>query len=294
MKGGINGTRHLQQRPSETFVRYAARRAIAERELLWNLLLRDLRSRYRRSTIGWLWSMINPAVMTAIYTFVFTVFFHVKPAPGIPSGMTAYAFYLLGGLLPWNALVNGVTGASAALVGGGGLMAKVRFAREHLVFATVLAMSTTLLAELSVLALMELIGGYVVLQLLPIVLLLVLLLTMFIAGVSLVVAALNLRYRDVQHLMSIGFLVWFYLTPVIYPVGLIPEKFSIGGATLPLRTILGMNPMSRFVLAFRNCFFDVTLPGIGTMVGLVAISFTTFSVGYRFFIRRAPWFVEEL
>ncbi len=281
-------------RPPETVVRIAMRRAIGERELLWNLTLRDLRSRYRRSTIGWAWSMINPAVMTAIYTFVFTVFFKVKPTPGVPSGMTAYAFYLLGGLLPWNALVNGVTGASAALVGGGGLMAKVRFAREHLVLATVLAMSATLLLELAVLAFMELIGGYVVLHLAPVVVLLVVLLTLFIAGVSLMVAALNLRYRDVQHLMSIGFLVWFYLTPVIYPVELIPQRFSIGALSLPLRSILGMNPMSRFVLAFRNCFYDVTLPGLGTMVGLVAISCTTFFIGYRFFIRRAPWFVEEL
>lgn len=282
------------QRPNETYLVFAARRAFGERELLWNLLLRDLRSRYRRTTVGWLWSMINPAVMTAIYSFVFTVFFHVQPATGIPSGMRAYAFYLLGGLLPWNALVNGVTGASAALIGGGGLMAKVRFAREHLVLATVLAMSTSLLAELAVLGLMELIGGYVVFHLLPVILLLVFLLTLFIAGVGFIVAALNLRYRDVQHLTSIGFLVWFYLTPVIYPVGLIPEKYTVLGATLPLRTILGMNPMSRFVLAFRNCFFDVTLPGLGTLAGLVGISVVTFLVGYRFFIQRAPWFVEEL
>lgn len=284
----------VRRRPAETAVPFAMRRAVGERELLWNLTLRDLRSRYRRSTIGWAWSMINPAVMTAIYTFVFTVFFKIHPTAGVPSGMTAYAFYLLGGLLPWNALVNGVTGASAALIGGGGLMAKVRFAREHLVLATVLAMATTLLLELAVLAIMELIGGYVVLHLVPIVLLLVLLLTLFIAGVGFVVAALNLRYRDVQHLMSIGFLVWFYLTPVIYPVELIPNRYSIGGLDFPLRSILGMNPMSRFVLAFRNCFYDITMPGFGTMAGLVAISLATFLLGYRFFIRRAPWFVEEL
>jgi ABC-type polysaccharide/polyol phosphate export permease len=283
-----------QAPPRETGLVFAFRRAFTERELLWNLTLRDLRSRYRRSVIGWAWSMINPAVMTAIYTFVFTVFFRVQPTPGVPSGMTAYAFYLLGGLLPWNALVNGVTGASAALVGGGGLMSKVRFAREHLVLATVLAMAATLLLELVVLAVMELIGGYFVFHLAPVVVLLVVLLMLFIAGVGLMVAALNLRYRDVQHVMSIGFLVWFYLTPVIYPVELIPQKYSIGGIQLPLRSILGMNPMSRFVLAFRNCLYDVTLPGLGTMVGLTAISLTTFLVGYRFFIRRAPWFVEEL
>jgi ABC-type polysaccharide/polyol phosphate export permease len=272
----------------------SARRAFHERELLWNLLLRDLRSRYRRSVIGWGWSMINPAVMTLIYSFVFTQFFRVKPDPGVPSGMTQYAFYLLAGLLPWNALVNGVNGASAGLIGGGGLMAKVKFAREHLVLATVIAMSMTLCIELVVLVVLELIFGFVVLHLLPVIALLVFLLTLFIAGVGLTVAALNLRYRDVQHLTSIGFLVWFYLTPVIYPVKLIPKTMEVFGFSLPIRTILGMNPMSRFLLAFRNCFYDVTLPGANTLIGLLVMSVSTFLLGYRFFIRRAPWFVEEL
>lgn len=238
--------------------------------------------------------MINPAVMTLIYSFVFTQFFQIKPDPGIPSGMSQYAFYLLAGLLPWNALVNGVTGATAALIGGGGLMAKVKFAREHLVLATVIAMIITLCIELLVLVTLELVFGYVVLHLLPVVLLLVFLLTLFIAGVSFIVAALNLRYRDVQHLTSIGFLVWFYLTPVIYPVKVIPKHVELFGSMVPVRTILGMNPMSRFLLAFRNCFFDITTPGLNTMLGLVAMSVSTFLLGYRFFIRRAPWFVEEL
>ena len=269
-------------------------RAWSERELLWNLFLRDLRTRYRRNAIGWAWSMINPAVLTLIYTFVFTQIFPARPPAGIPSGMKVYSFYLLSGLLPWNALVNGVTAATAALSGGGGLMAKVRFSREHLVLAPVLAMIVTLLIELSILAGIELVAGYVTFHLVPVVLLLTVLLTLFISGLALMIAALNLRYRDVQHLTSIGFLVWFYLTPVIYPASLLPERSSIGGLEIPVRAILSYNPMSRFLLAYRSCFFDITLPGSETMAGLVVISVATFGLGYRFFIRRAPWFVEDL
>ena len=103
----------------DTRPRFALLRAWSERELLWNLFLRDLRTRYRRNAIGWAWSMINPAVLTLIYTFVFTQIFPAQPQPGIPSGMKVYSFYLLSGLLPWNALVNGVTAATAALSGGG-------------------------------------------------------------------------------------------------------------------------------------------------------------------------------
>lgn len=280
--------------PADARLLPALRRAIGEHELLTNLLLRDLRSRYRRTLVGWGWSMLNPALMAVIYTFVFTVFFKVRPDPGQPSGMTEYAFYLLSGLLPWNALVNGATGGIGALMGGAGLLSKVRFAREHLVLSTVLAMIVSLGVELLVLAALILVAGHMVLQYLVVCAVLMVLLAMFVAGIALALSALNVRYRDVQHLTGIGFLVWFYLTPVVYPASLIPEHRTVLGASIPLRSILGMNPMSRFILAFRNCLFDGRLPGAGTMAGLVLTSTVTFVVGYRFFIRRAPWFAEEL
>jgi lipopolysaccharide transport system permease protein len=272
----------------------SARRAIADRPVLWNLLLRDLRSRYRRTVFGWSWSMLNPAITTAIYGFVFTVFFKILPDPGRPSGMTSFTFYLLSGILPWNAMVNGTLGGMGGLLGGAQLMSKVRFAREHLVLATVMAMFVSLAIELCVLTTLELAAGYFTLHLLPIAALLLVLLGLFTAGVSLVLSAVNLRYRDVQHITNIFFLVWFYITPVIYPTKVIPLSKEVFGISVPLRQLLGLNPMSRFLLAFRNCFFDVTPPGVNTLVGLTAISITTFVLGYIFFVRRSPWFVEEL
>ena len=270
------------------------KRSWHDRELLVNLVQRDLRARYRRSVLGWGWAMINPAVTTAVYGFVFTVFFHIKPKPGDPSGLRNFAFFLLAGILPWNVLQNGVNIAIGALLGGGAMMQKVYFARDHLVGGPVYAMVVSFLIELGVLATLELVTGHVMLQLIPVVLVLVLLLSMFVMGVALFFASLNIRYRDVQHLTSVFFLVWFYLTPVVYPIQLIPMQYSVWGRTLPLRSIFLLNPMARFLQAFRNCFFDIRLPGINTMVALVLISLGTFLAGYRFFIRRAPWFVEEL
>jgi ABC-type polysaccharide/polyol phosphate export permease len=272
----------------------SVRRAVADRPVLWNLLLRDLRSRYRRTVFGWSWSMLNPAITTAVYGFVFTVFFKILPDPGRPSGMTSFTFYLLSGILPWNALVNGTVGGMGGLLGGAHLMSKVRFAREHLVLATVMAMFVSLAIELCVLIILELATGYSTLHLLPIAVLLVLLLGLFTSGVSLILSAINLRYRDVQHITNIFFLVWFYITPVIYPTKVIPLSKEVFGVSLPVRQILGFNPMSRFLLAFRNCFFDITPPGLNTLLGLTAISVLTFAVGYVFFVRRSPWFVEEL
>ena len=270
------------------------RRAWAERELLQNLLLRDLRSRYRRTLIGWGWSMLNPAATTLVYSIVFVYFLTVSPDPGDPSGITYYAFYLLAGILPWNVLVNGVTQGTGALLGGAALISKVKFAREHLVIATVLSLVVSLFVELGVLAGLELITGYVMLQMVPFVFILVALLTLFTTGLALWASALNLRYRDVQHITSVGFLVWFYLTPIIYPPRLIPVTMQAWGVSIPVRRILQLNPMARFVMAFRNCFFDIRAPGLNTMLGLFVMSVVTFLLGYRFFTRRSPWFAEEL
>ena len=136
-------------------VRNSLKRSWHDRELLVNLVQRDLRARYRRSVMGWGWAMINPAITTAVYGFVFTVFFHIKPKPGDPSGMRNFAVYLLAGILPWNVLQNGVNIAIGALLGGGAMMQKVYFARDHLVGGAVYALVVSFLIELGVLATLE-------------------------------------------------------------------------------------------------------------------------------------------
>jgi ABC-type polysaccharide/polyol phosphate export permease len=272
----------------------SARRAWIDRELLLSFVQRDLRSRYRRSILGWAWSMISPAVTALVYTFVFVVVFQVTAPPGDPSGQKLYVVNLLAALLPWNMLQAGVFASIGALMGGSGMMQKVYFAREHLVVGAVLALVVSFFIELGVLGVLVLFTGHFVFHFLPVVVFLVFLLTLFTVGIALVFAALNIRFRDVQHIAGVLFLVWFYITPIIYPVGLIPERYSIFGVSLPIRSILMLNPTARFSQVFRNIFFDVRLPGLGTLLGLTAISVLTFLAGYRFFIRRSPWFVEEL
>jgi lipopolysaccharide transport system permease protein len=272
----------------------ALQQAFRERELLAGLVQRDLRARYRRTVIGWGWSLLNPAAMTVVYTVVFVYFLKVTPEPGDPSGMTSYTVFLLAGLLPWNLVTGGATQGMGALMSGAPLISKVRFAREHLVLAAVLSLASTLMIELGVVMFIALALGFVTFQLAPVLILLVVLLTLFAAGVALLLAAANLRYRDVQHITGVGFMVWFYLTPIIYPISSVPERVRIVGMSLPARTVLELNPMARFAMAFRNCLFDVRLPGVNTLVGLTAMSGATFVFGYRYFTRRAPWFAEEL
>jgi ABC-type polysaccharide/polyol phosphate export permease len=265
-----------------------------QRELLWNLALRDLRTRYRRSLLGWGWSLINPLVATVVYTFVFTVVLPNKPAPGDPSGQDLFAIFLLSGLLPWTAFNAGTSQAVGALIGGSSMMGKVNFAREHLVLGSVIATILSFAVELVVLTVVVTLLGYQVLYLLPIVLLLTLTLGVFVSGVALFLAALNVRYRDVQHLIGIVFLVLFYMTPIVYSPLLIPKVWAIGTVELPLRSMLLANPMARFVEAYRNCFYDVRVPKFKTLSYLVVSSSVVFVFGYRFFTRRSGRFIEDM
>jgi len=263
------------------------------RELFMNFMMRELRTRYRSSILGWTWSLLNPVALTMVYAIVFSRFLKVTPAPGDPSGMKIFAFFLLAGILPWNFLGNALNTGMASLIGARSLIQKVDFPRELTVLGPVAALSVSLAIELGVLCIAEALAGFITFQFIPVVLVITLLLTLFAMGVTLIVAVLNVRYRDVQHLTSIVLLLGFYLTPVLYSPELIPESSEIGPFDIPTRTILTSTPMSRFIEAYRDCFYNVKLPSLGTMALLVTYSAAAFLAGALFFGRRSARLGEE-
>ncbi|MEN3315465.1 MAG: hypothetical protein V7605_1699, partial [Acidimicrobiaceae bacterium] len=146
----------------------------ASRELVVNLTLRELRGKYKRSVLGWAWSLLNPLATMVIFSVVFLYFLKVTFPPGQPSGFDSFPFALLIGLLPWNFVSNGMNGSMDALIANSNLVKKVYFPREVLVFANVASSVVTLLIELSVLSVALMIAGNFVLPwLLPVVLLVV-------------------------------------------------------------------------------------------------------------------------
>ena len=108
----------------------ALKEVASSRELIWNLALRELRGRYKRSALGWFWSLLNPLFTMVIYTIVFSRILRATPPPGDPSGLDVFGLYLLCGLLPWNFFSITVTTSMATLVGNGALIKKVYFPRE--------------------------------------------------------------------------------------------------------------------------------------------------------------------
>lgn len=263
------------------------------REMLVNLTLRELRGKYKRSLLGWSWSLLNPLATMLIFTLVFRFILKIPVEAGEPSGMKIFAFFLLCGLLSWNFTSAGMTGAMGTLIANANLIKKVYFPREILVVANVLASAVSFLIELAVLAVALMLFGNFALPWLPIVVALVALQTVFVVGLGLLMSVLNVYFRDVQHFVSILLQLWFYATPIIYPLSLVKDT-TILGHHVPVGFIYRLNPMVGFVEALRDCLYHLRFPPAGEIIYLVVVSFGMLALGVIVFTRLEPKLAEEL
>jgi len=258
---------------------------VESRELVVNLTLRELRGKYKRSILGWAWSLLNPLATMAMFTVVFSYFLQIKAPPGDPSGLKSFPFYLLIGLLPWNYLSNGMNGGMGALIANSNLVKKVYFPREVLIFANISSNIVTLLIEMGVLLVALLTAGNFVLPWLAPVLLLLVIQTVFVLGLGLILSVLNVYFRDVQHLIGIVLQLWFYATPIVYPITFVPAR---------VRTFYDLNPMVRFVEAYRDCLYDLRWPPLADWAYLTGAAVITLVVGAMVFAHFEPKLAEEL
>lgn len=262
------------------------RTAAAHRNLLYLLSLKELRTRYKKSFLGWTWSLLNPLVQMMIFTVIFLYVFKATPPIGEPSGLQNFPLYFLSGVLPFNFFSITIGVAIGAVQGGAGLIKKVQFPHEHLVFSVVVAQFVTLLIELTVLFVALLIGGNMVLLWIPALIPILLLLALFTTGIALALSALNVFYHDVNYLWGIVALMLFYATPIIYD----PATIEIDA----LRWIANYGPTGSFVTAVREVTYNLRGPGWGRMVQLSVFAFGSFFIGAWIFNKLSPRFAEEL
>lgn len=258
----------------------------SSRELFANLTLRELRSKYKRSFLGWAWSTVNPLANMLVYTIVFKYFFHARLGPGEPSGLDVYSLWLLSAMLPWNFFQNSVMTAISSLVNNSNLIKKTYFPRDLLPAANVAAGLVSHAIEMGLLLVALLaFGNYRALEELPFVVLLVFLTALFGLGFGLMLSVLNVYFRDIQHFVTILFMVWFYMTPIIYPIAFLHSR---------LQTIMKINPMTDMALSFQATLYDGTHPGWIELSYFALAAIALFVVGRSVFNRLEGGLAEEL
>lgn len=265
-----------------------ARLIIESRGLIANLTLRELRTKYRRSFLGWTWSLLNPLATVALYSFVFGKLFGSVAPTGSPSGLTQFSLYLLCGIIPWNFFSTVTNMSTGAILGNAGLVRKVAFPRQALVVSQVLFMMVQSSIELALVAVILLIAGSPLLPWLPVVALLLCLLAVFAAGIALAVSVLTVYFRDLPYLWTIVIQVWFFLTPIVYNFDSVGERLNG-----PARAIISWNPMTGFIRSFRHCLFDGTHPDFLVVGGLALCSVVSLAIGLTVFVRFNRRLAEE-
>ena len=258
------------------------RQLIRYRGLIQSLVARELKARYRGSVLGFFWSFINPLLLLLIYTFVFQFVL-----VGFRGDIEPYAVFLFCGLLPWTWFSSSLLDASGVLIAGGNLIKKVLFPAEILPIVAVLANMIHFLLGLPILGLF-LIYYAIPLRLaevvwLPLVLVVQLLLTLALA---LIASALTVHLRDIKDILSNLMTFWFFSTPIIYPMSLVPP----GG-----KFFIDLNPFTHLAVSYQEIlFYDGPYGHWKWLLALGVGAMGLFVVGYFLFDRLRDSFAEEV
>jgi len=261
----------------------AIRTLFSYRELLFSLTKKELKVKYRGSALGFFWSLLNPILTMLVYYFVFSIV--------LRAGIKEFAVFLICALLPFNFLSNSVNYGASSIIANSNLVNKIYFPREIIPLSIVLSNLINFFFELAALFIVLGIMGYkfyIFLYLLPVVIFIQFFL---VVGMSLLVSALNVFFRDLQHLITIIMMVWFFGTPIIYPLSMVPERFQF---------IIKINPMTIYAAYYRNIFYYVKytegagFPNTLETLGALGITLLIFFIGYYVFKRLEPRFAEEI
>lgn len=253
------------------------------RELVVNLTLRDLKLKYKRSSLGVAWSLLNPLFMMAIYTLVFSLFLRAVKVPN-------YWALVLAGLLAWVFFANSVGSATTSFVHSANLISKVYFPIEALPIASVLSQFLNFLISIAILLVVLLVvrlplGASLVA--LPVILAAQL---AFTVGIALLIATLTVYLRDLEHLVALGLTALFYVTPVLYPLD--PAALPAGaGRYLPW---LRLNPLAWFQTSYQDVLFYGRWPSGPSFLLMLAAALVALGAGYGTFMRLRSRLPEEV
>lgn len=247
------------------------------RDLLRELVARDMKLRYKRSVLGMVWSLINPLAQLVVFTFVFRYVLRVT--------VENFTLFLFTGLLAWTWFSSSLSSATGAIVANGMLIRRPGFPAAILPIVTVTTYLIHYVLALPILLLFLVLSDVQVtwaLLALPLVLALQFVLTLSLAYI---VSAVHVTFRDTQYLLEIVLLLGFYLSPIFYEIELVPER---------MQTIYGLNPMVHLLSAYRAIFLEGRWPIDMSFLWLLLGSLLMLGVGYSVFRRASYRFVEEI
>jgi lipopolysaccharide transport system permease protein len=244
---------------------------------------RELLGRYKGSALGIAWAILTPVVMIAIFTFIFAGIFGARF--GVNHSHWDYALYLFCGFLPWSMFQESVQQSANTIVAHSNLVKRVVFPLETLPAAQVFAaLGNQLFATLALLIATIIVRQRLDLTVLWLPVLLIPQL-LFALGAAWLIASLGVYLRDIVQGITLLMLAWMYLTPIIYPESIVPERF---------RTLIDLNPFTPLVRSYRHIFLDGLAPHWRGLAYFSAVALVIFIFGYWWFARTRKGFADVI
>ncbi|MCS7249103.1 MAG: ABC transporter permease [Anaerolineales bacterium] len=247
------------------------------RDLLHLLVVNRIKTRYKRSVLGVVWTLLNPLLNTLVLTIVFSQIFHFD----VPN----YPIYILSGLLFWNFFAQSTLDAMDTLVWGSSLLKRIYIPRTIFAVAVVGNGLVNYLLALIPLGVIMLVLRHPFTLNLAALPLAILILATFTLGMGLLLSTLAVFFVDLVYIFNVLLLVWFYLTPIIYPLSILPERF------LPL---FRLNPLLHLLQLFRRIIYEGTMPSLSLWGAAFLLALVALGIGWIVFTRKADEFAYRI
>lgn len=247
------------------------------RQMLKSMVLTDLRTRYKGSFLGFLWTFINPLLMLVIYSMVFSSIMRMN--------IENYPMFLFVAILPWIFFSSSIQNSAGLVLRNNSLVKKIYFPREILPISVVIGGLINYLFGLCIMIPACIIFGVKMTSAVMFFPVLLMVYTFITLGLSFIVSALNVYFRDLEHIISFLIQLFFYLTPIVYSVDYVPAEFQF---------LYKINPLSFMIESFRGIFFYGVLPPIDKFIMYAAVSVVVLIGGWFFYHILQKRFAEEI
>jgi ABC-type polysaccharide/polyol phosphate export permease len=238
---------------------------------------RQLKTNYAGSFLGIWWAVVTPLLLAVSINFIFTTVFKVV----IPN----YYLFVLSGIIPWMFFISALGEITTSFVDSHSIIKQGIFPREFIPLSYALVYLLNFLIGFIFLLPLFIVANLRVILLMPALFLVILLQFIFIMGLGLLFSCANVFWRDLQHLLSISFMVWFWITPIFY---------SLDMLTFPLRWICLLNPISYYIVAYQKILFEVKLPSALNALILFCLSFIFGVLGYLLFLKNEAQLLKRI
>ena len=246
-------------------------KAFRARAILKEMVVRKFKAKYSRAMFGLWWVIATPLILTFSIDIIFTHVFKVD--------IHNFTLFVLSGIIPWLFFTNTIADVTNSFIVDSAILKQGIFSREFIPISCVLANFLSFLIGIIFLLPLFFIANPRIIKVLPFLILIFILHLVFIAGLGLIFSTLNAFYDDLTHFLSVGLMLWFWITPVFY---------SLRMLTFPYRWLCLFNPLTYYVILYRQVLYEGVAPPLGLICISFLISAVFFAGGYCFFIKREP------